>query len=54
MEAVSAVAALMNQTHLNSSSQDGSGEYRNANLVLLGVGMAVLVLVIVLGELLHQ
>lgn len=52
MEAVSAVAALMNQTHLNSSSQDGSGEYRNANLVLLGVGMAVLVLVIVLGNVL--
>uniref|UniRef100_UPI003AAB3D8A beta-2 adrenergic receptor-like n=1 Tax=Centroberyx gerrardi TaxID=166262 RepID=UPI003AAB3D8A len=55
MESVSAVSALANQSqHTNSSllSPDWSPEYSDAELVLLGAAMAILVLAIVFGNVL--
>lgn len=59
MEHASAVSALANQSeHSNSSLvsdwQARSSEYSDAQLVLLGVVMAILVLAIVFGKLLED
>lgn len=56
MEPVSLVSALANQTgHSNSTLESDwstrSSEYSDAELVLLGVAMAILVLAIVFGKL---
>ncbi|XP_045896451.1 beta-2 adrenergic receptor-like [Micropterus dolomieu] len=57
MEPVSLVSALANQTGHNNSTLDSdwstrSSEYSDAELVLLGVAMAILVLAIVFGNVL--
>lgn len=56
MEHASAVSALANQSEHNNSSlvsdwSARSSEYSDAELVLLGVAMAILVLAIVFGKL---